>query len=751
MDLERSFRVSSLLLLASGFTGLTLAAQLPWGLVLLGCAALGLTLTHEVGWAFHSQALRLSRVSTEVWNVLMVVAFLACAADLIWLSQDLLLAGINFLVVLMVHKVFNLHHRRDFLYLYTISFLQLLATAALTVEPWYAVVFVTYLLAAIWTMLLYHLRSEAEEVRAQGGLSAAAPSKPLTATFFWTTNGIAVATLVLTLAIFFVIPRAGAGFFQKSRGQPIRTSGFSQTVDLGLIGRLKLDPTVVMRVEFPDQQGPHEGRVYLKGAGFDLYTSRSWINTLTRRRTVRQPQPDTFLVSQTSGGRRMNSVVRQDILIEALDAPVLFGVPNVQSVKGHFYLLQTDEIGGLHLPYPPSRRFQYQVLSVPNPIQPEDRDAVPRSYPKSITKRYLQLPPLSPRVANLAKEVTRKVHSPYEQAIAIKWHLLGGYKYSLDLGETVPSSPVEEFLFIRKTGYCEHYATAMVLMLRTLGIPARLVTGFLAGEWNDFGNYYTVRQKDAHAWVEVFFPRSGWVIFDPTPSVLSTTANSSGWMLARMMDSFGLKWTRLVIQYSHRDQQAALQDIRERSRSARSGASDWLTMALKSIKNWRAWFAVRYGTWDQHDVMGWAGSLVTIALLVFLWKRRRRGILGQASSSSTAQQLAATNLYSRMLRALAAHGLSKPPEVAPLEFAGHLSTTWAEVDPVVRPLTELYCRGRFGAIPLSAEELRRADGLLATLRILLGTGRNSRAGARRRLSWTWRSGLSGRWWKLFKE
>ena len=120
---------------------------------------------------------------------------------------------------------------------------------------------------------------------------------------------------------------AGAGFFQKGRGQAIRTSGFSQTVDLGVIGSVKLDPTVVMRVQFPEQTGPSLGRVYLRGAAYDRYTGRTWINSLAHRHAVRQRRMGTFTVSDVPRSTLAKEGMRQEILIEALDAPVLFGVP----------------------------------------------------------------------------------------------------------------------------------------------------------------------------------------------------------------------------------------------------------------------------------------------------------------------------------------------------------------------------------------------------------------------------------------
>ncbi len=729
MHVEGSFRVSSILLVAAGFMGLTLAAQIPLPLIVAALGSIVITLAQAAGWRIGAAAAPLSQVSTGVWNVLMVLAFAVCAVDLVWLSQDLLLAGTNFLIVLMINKLFNLHQRKDFLYLYAISFLMLLATAALTVEAWYALVFVSYLLAAIWTLLLYHLKNEEEEHRKAGTPAASHSPIALTSRFFWTTNAIAFLALIVTLAIFFVTPRAGAGFFQKGRGQPIRTSGFSQKVDLGVIGNIKLDPTVVMRVDFPDLAGPSEARVYLQGAVYDHYTGRSWVNTLSRRRAVGQIYTGSFLVSRNQRAWMRGKVVRQEVLIEALDVPVLFGVSVVQRVRGNFPLLQADDIGGLHLPYPPSSRFQYTVFSIPNALQPKDKKATAIEYPPRITSRFLQLPPLNERVAELSRAVTKDAATLYEKALAVKWYLLGNYRYSLDVGQAVSDSPVEDFLFDRKTGYCEHYATAMVLMLRSLGIPARLVTGFMAGEWNDFGHYYTVRQQDAHAWVEVYFPRSGWIILDPTPSLIASPRDSPLEVVARLFDSFRVKWTRFVIQYSFRDQQAVLHELRERSQPVRSRAAEWLATAKKVVRNWRVWVLTHVKDWDWMVLAGWIAGGLTVWIIVVRWMRRRRIPLLAAVSRYTPEQLAATRFYARMLELLERRGLSKPPTLAPFEYARSVAAQRVDTAGPVGVLTDLYCRGRFSSAPLSPDDLSLAERLLDELGRLLNTDREQAAEA----------------------
>jgi hypothetical protein len=719
MTPERAFRFSSILLAAAGLSGLVLTGELPLWLAILGGLSLALSGAQAGGYS------TLFRLSRRAWNLLMVGAFIGFGVDLLWISQDPLPAGVHFLVILMVNKLLNLEQRKDFLHLYAISLLQLLAAAALTVELWYAAVFVTYLMAAIWTLLLYHLRNEVEERQA---VSPAAKESvdpvhqpgPITSRFFWTTNAIAAGAFLLTLAIFFVTPRIGAGFFNKNRVEVVRTSGFSDQVDLGVIGAVKLDQSVVMRVEFPEHKGPPAERLYFRGAAYDLYNGRSWANTLARRRVLGRTPDGAFQVSREGSpgaSDRSRADLYQEILIEPLDTSALFGVSFVDVIKGNFLIVQADGMGGLYLPYPPSARFQYGIRSTPDQLAEEDRTAASLTYPAPILEHFLQVPETSPLVAALARDVARQAKTPYEMVAAIERHLRERYQYSLDVGETMVVSPLEEFLFTRKTGYCEHYATAMVIMLRTLGVPARLATGFLPGEWNGFGNYYTVRQRDAHAWVEVFFPRSGWVTFDPTPNVGALGSTQFLSTVGSVIDSVRLKWDRFVIQYSFRDQMVLAQGLRERSDQLRAQARGLWTSLLDRVMSVRSWI----GQASQPLGPTWVlvgGLLVGLAVVAFLaFAIRWKGRTAQGSSSLvTARQAAAVRLYGRMLRLLEARGLRKAPGATPLEFAKRVIRERPDVGSRVETLTHLYCRVRFGQAPLTPEDLRRAEDLLTGLR-----------------------------------
>ena len=726
MSLEQSFRLSSLLLAAIGFVGLCLTGELPLPLIALGLFGLGVPMLDVAGRPITKSLTDLSR---DTWIILNLAALAAFLADLLWISQDLLPAGAHFLVLLLVSKLLNLRHRADFLQLYVVSLMSVLSAAALTVELWYAVVFIAYLLAAVWTLLLFHLRHEAVDLTQAGAVTAGGRPVPvgvgfITARFFWVTNGVAVTAFCLTVAIFFIMPRIGAGFFQKSRGELTRVSGFSEHVDLGVIGAVKQDPSLVMRVEFPDLKGSLSERVYFRGTAFDRYDGHSWANTRLHRRSLIRSEDGAFQAG--SDPVVIPTGLRQEVLLEPLDVPVLFGATGVELIKGAFPVVQTDVMGNLYLPYAPGGRFTYTVYSAPRRLGREERAGTSFRYPDSILSHFLQLPHLTPRVSELAQAVTRQATTTYESVLAVEQHLRRQYQYSLEVGQAQPINPVEEFLFTRKTGYCEHYATAMVVMLRTLKIPARLVTGYLPGEWNEFGNYYTVRQRDAHAWVEVFFPRAGWVAFDPTPNVAAPAVDPIWNHMGSAFDSVRLKWDRVVIRYSFRDQMEVAHGIRQQGDHVRAEVASWVAGVRGRMKDGihalQSWG--RNAPWSFSATMSAViGLLIGIGLL---YRRLRLRIFAGDGAPPTAamravQQRDASHLYDTMVRVLDRHGISKPHSAGPIEFARRVAGVRKPAEAPVMSLTDLYCRVRFGSATLTPGHRKQAQQLLADLKSILRT------------------------------
>jgi len=356
------------------------------------------------------------------------------------------------------------------------------------------------------------------------------------------------------------------------------------------------------------------------------------------------------------------------------------------------------------------------VVSRSNAVLPADLQPQPVSYPDSFVRYFLQAPMHSERIDDLARDIVQTKRSTYEKALAIQEHLTSNYRYSLDAPLADQTSPLEEFLFKRKTGYCEHYATAMVIMLRTVGIPARLVTGFLATEWNEYGNYYLVRQQDAHAWVEVHLPQSGWVMMDPTPAIEEAPGPTSpAWQtLGRMLDNVRLRWNRLVVQYSPADQLAVVREIKSGSTSAKNQAWDSLSALVTSTM---ALFG-KSGEYLSRSALLFVLllGLAVIGLGAMFWVRFarpwERTLFFKADSQ---EEPAISHLYRQMIRHLEKRGIARPAAMAPLELIRITQERWKDASAAVGTITALYCRGRFGRTPLTSEEFRSAQDSLRQL------------------------------------
>jgi len=251
-----------------------------------------------MGWHVRVKITEGMSSSPTVLNGLLISAFLLFLFDVTLYSRELLPAGVHFLVILLDIKLLTLHERRDYRQLYAICLMAILASAAMTTAVWYVSIFILYLLAAVWTLLLYHLTGKATVAAplARGIQSPSLESGRITSRFFWLTNAVAVAAFTLTLLIFFLLPRLSVGILQKSHGEGLKTTGFSEQVDLGMIGSVKENPEIVMRVELPDQPGAGRDRLYLRGLAYDHYNGRSWSTGSRHHRSLALIADGTFAV-----------------------------------------------------------------------------------------------------------------------------------------------------------------------------------------------------------------------------------------------------------------------------------------------------------------------------------------------------------------------------------------------------------------------------------------------------------------------
>src|SRR5260370_31767516 len=181
--------------------------------------------------------------------------------------------------------------------------------------------------------------------------------------------------------------------------------------------------------------------------------------------------------------------------------------------------------------------------------------------------------------------VNAHAHNRYDEAKAIESQLQTDYAYSLQMKAGGPD-PVADFLFNVKSGHCEYFSTAMAVMLRTRGIASRVVNGFLPGEYNEAAGAYTVRQSDAHSWVEVYFPRiNSWVTFDPTPPAGRTSRVRTGLaaQLSKYSEALELLWFQYVVGYDKQEQRSLATSLRKDLLEWRSSSSNALERARGAL------------------------------------------------------------------------------------------------------------------------------------------------------------------------
>lgn len=368
----------------------------------------------------------------------------------------------------------------------------------------------------------------------------------------WTTGWI----VALGVGLFFTVPRFGTGYFTQAGTDSLFLSGFSGSVELGEIGRVKLSSGLVMRTRLI--HGTPLAAPKWRGVALDAFDGQRWYNSLTERRVIPAIGGDLYDVSPTTPPGTRND---WEIFLEPIATPALFGPHVVASISGALPGIEVDGNDSVFMPVPPDRRIRYEVASYATPRTPHtDAGSVP---PDGKLERYLQLPEdMDPAIGELARTVTARGSSALEKASLIELYLKRNYDYSLNLNWDPGPQPLSTFLFSARRGHCEYFASSMAIMLRTVGVPTRLVNGFLPGEFNAVGGSYIVRESDAHSWVEVWLPDQGWTEFDPTPPDPGTDL-SMALLLSHYIDAFELFWNSYILTYDSGAQTVLLRSARQ--------------------------------------------------------------------------------------------------------------------------------------------------------------------------------------------
>jgi protein-glutamine gamma-glutamyltransferase len=321
---------------------------------------------------------------------------------------------------------------------------------------------------------------------------------------------------------------------------PVRGAGypgFGSQVDLRVRGHLS--SRLVMRVRSPQP-------AFWRGQAYDTFDGTTWTDSSRTVQEFSQGLDRAIDIGDPDSSVPSRSLL-QTFYVVRRQPNIVFAAANARQVYFPADRVAVDEYGSIRSPIMLEPETIYSVLSdVPNPT-PAMLRAAPDPYPGPFVSQYTQLPAdLPDRVVALAHRITDRMPTTYDKVMAVQRWLQRNTKYNLDIPPDPPGvDAVDQFLFVRKQGFCEHIASAMAILLRSVGIPARFAVGFDTGSHNLLTGYYDVHESDAHAWVEVAYPGIGWQEYDPTHSVPPASGGFGASFLAgELLSKFGrlLAW-----------------------------------------------------------------------------------------------------------------------------------------------------------------------------------------------------------------
>jgi transglutaminase-like putative cysteine protease len=277
--------------------------------------------------------------------------------------------------------------------------------------------------------------------------------------------------------------------------------------------------TLIMDVSVP-RELPY---VYWQAVAYDTYRNGGWY--VTDDVDTRLHYPDDGLLPVPATAAR--EVVNQVVFNYLPNSSILYAAPEVVGTDRQMFVESTrDEqgaelISGLRSRYILRQGDRYEVASRMSTVDATSLRGAGTSYPAWVMERHLQLPDsVTARTRDLAAQLTAQYDNPFDKSLAVRDYLRDAITYN-DQIDAPPTDvdPVDYTLFETQEGYCNYYASAMVVMLRSQGVPARVVSGYAQGDYEEASRSYRVRASNAHTWVEVYFPGYGWIQFEPTASI----------------------------------------------------------------------------------------------------------------------------------------------------------------------------------------------------------------------------------------
>jgi transglutaminase-like putative cysteine protease len=590
--------------------------------------------------------------------------------------------------LLVVQRMFQRQRTREHMQLLMLGALMIVTGAVINAVLDYPIAFAADLVVATMALLVNHLVSEGERLGPRTAAQVAREGVRARGVLWRAAVQVAIVAGVGAVVTFVAFPRWGIGVFLRGGIARESQSGFSNQVELGGFGRIKTDATVVMRIEPRDVAGAWGDRAtwHLRGSSFDAYHAGKWSHGEDAEVTETvnwQGRPAPAI----PGFAHSQNTLVATVILEDIGVDVLFAASTPLGV----HLSPRGPIegrarvrGGLS--------GEMRVDKAPGPIRydfasrigtPSDDElrAVGDPKPELELAPYLvRATDLSPEVGDLARRLTAGADDRYEKVEAIMAHL-AGFDYSLDNPESDRvangADPLEGFLFETKAGHCEYFATALALLLREVDVPTRIVNGYYGAHYNSMGEYYAVRQADAHSWVEVHFGGLGWVTFDPTPPAGLLAGDDAPWWpaAAQLVDAVRNAYLEWVIDYDLGKQLKLAEGLGLRDREGATGIARWRPLLVGLLA---------------------VSAVLAIGLRVRRWRRRRRTPLEAITS--------------RLFSFLARRGFAPRPSESVAHFCKRVGRAWPSAARALAVFARAYEVARFGpeAGPEVVDDVRDA-------------------------------------------
>ncbi|MDZ4815125.1 MAG: transglutaminaseTgpA domain-containing protein [Verrucomicrobiota bacterium] len=556
------------------------------------------------------------------------------------LTRQVFDAALHLIFYLQFNKFCTTKLDRDYPQLFMLCVLQVLATTILTVSMMFMFFLIVFLIISVAYMIVCAARQSAGE--------EAEHSTGMFNFRFWRYIAQSVGILLIViLALFIAIPRtAMAKVFVNlnlgTAGATTTMSSFSDNIEWGHTEEIQLNESLAFYVWIDDPHAMKNNKSrldpYWRVLSLDKFTIRGWevssnVAEKTERYNIRREWPGFIPNPQIDF--KLHFYMQPEVSRYLIQAENMTGMSLARDESIFSNLLSKS----ISLKYIPKDNYQYSVFVHRDLKSGAGKGEVPalaRILPDEFEHLYLQTPYSGEQLAvlqNIANEASRTTKNQFEQTQSIQNHLLKNFKYTLKTRDKGIKDPLIHFLTVRKEGHCEYFAGSMVMLLRSVGIPARVVVGFAGGEFNAKKKMFTVRQSDAHSWVEVYLPKKGgWIRFDPTPADRTTTHSNFAWVgkkfrLAKEEVTFF--WYQQVVNFNLSDQLSFLRNLHQSANvmNNRLNAPNIMPSWVKELKIDLSWTGRKKSTSLNELVVPILCVLGTIAAVVggvYVFRRSRR-------------------------------------------------------------------------------------------------------------------------------